>query len=152
MQHVDTSNWHGLQCTIYHYAITCNTSSCNNLQYISRKQCFAGLGALVGLHIALQHPHVHVQLLGRSGRPAVIGSVTTTLQAKGNSHIIMSKCDVNMSEEAAFAEDASTANILTQVVHSGNFEQCARTLNVHGTAWCASLIARTSFFHDTLPF
>ena len=91
---------------------------CQNL-----RQHLAGLGALVGLHIALQHPSIHIQLLGRSGRPANIDPVSTTLQANVDTHIIMSRCDVNLTEEAAYVEDATSTNVLTQVIHSGNFEQ-----------------------------
>ena len=63
----------------------------------------------------------------------------------------MSKCDVNMTEEAAFAEDASIASILTQIIHSGNFEQCACTLTMHGTAWCTPLKACTACLRHPLP-
>ena len=49
--------------------------------------------------------------------------IITALQASGESHIIMSRCDINVTEEAAFVEHNNIATSLKQIIHSGNIEQ-----------------------------
>ena len=82
----------------------------------------AGLGALVGLHTALQHPSTHIQMLGRSGRAANIEPITSNLQTNVSAHIVMLRCDVNLTEEVASVEYATSADVLMQVIHSGDLQ------------------------------
>ncbi len=53
--------------------------------------------------------------------------VTTALQASGESHIIMSRCDVNVIEEAAVVEQSNSATSVKQIIHSGDINMALAT-------------------------
>ena len=83
----------------------------------------AGLGALVAVHYASYSSNVHIHLLGRSVRPTVTNALLPSLQAGPTTNVVMMRCDICLTEEAAVANDSACTSLLMQVIHAGKGER-----------------------------
>jgi len=79
----------------------------------------AGLGALVAVHYASYSSNVHIHLLGRSGRPSDTNALLPSFQANPMTSVVMMRCDICLTEEAAIANDPACTSLLMQVIHAG---------------------------------